>query len=741
MTRRSRLAGPAAALLGGLVLGPLAGAAPAPKQPEALALYPGADPRPKSEHVFTYPMADALAAARAVLQDAGFVVVAVPGSQTELHTSWKQGSGVGGGHGQGTVAQGVRVQAVAVSPTETVVRFFRLTRVKDDAVMARAPRRVDPGSRFAEGGTRPPSDLEHFNDESEKRYEQEERRAILGDQTFSAAGAAAFNGGMETPGDPTGGTGKSWNTKIEGKNVWDQETGELLSHDARFSSQGNMPTADDLRARHEKGVRDRELERELVRRLEQFPSLEFTGGAYDVAAGRAPAGAPNLAEAFAKEGGELPFSSKERCGVPVRGLGALGTAGSTLLVGEQAGTREVPAVVGNLACQLASQGPQVLLGLPIPREEQDALDAYLKSDGSRAAQDVLLARDFWRLAPRDGHSSRAMLVLLERVRAWRAGGLRIQPVAIDARNLRDNRREAAIAQLLLERRRRDPQAVLLVLAGNYHVRVQAGAAWSRSFQPFGVRLANEGVALTSLDTAFARGRRWTCTVNLRREPECRVYAAAPTAQSYSPPGLAPSVQLFDAETKAVSDEGYHGLLHVGALSASLPALPPRELLTAARRSSSSGPDEAGAPVPAYVAQAASGVAPTARDASGELSPVPEDEDGEEAPAPVTAAFDPARTPGSCGPELFGAQPLYKEGQLLLLGELQGSQETPALVAGLVCHAAARKLPVTLALELPRTEQKRINRFLSSAGRPEDRQRLLNGAFWNRPYQDGRSSSA
>ena len=58
-----------------------------------------------------------------------------------------------------------------------------------------------------------------------------------------------------------------------------------------------------------------------------------------------------------------------------------------------------------------------------------------------------------------------------------------------------------------------------------------------------------------------------------------MYAAAPTRQSYSPPGKALSVQLFPD----VSGEGFHGLLHVGALSASLPALtpPPSALASAA----------------------------------------------------------------------------------------------------------------------------------------------------------------
>ncbi|MBF5041701.1 ChaN family lipoprotein [Aggregicoccus sp. 17bor-14] len=726
-TRRSRFLGPTALLLGGLALGPTAQGAPQAAAAEPLALYPGADPQPKTEHVFTYPVADALAAARAVLQEAGFDVYAVPNSQTELYTAWKLGNQVQGGHGQSQLKQGVRVQAVVLSPTETVVRFFRITRTDDAAVMARAPRQTNPGGRFTQGA-KPPSELQAFNDESERRYEKEERRAVLGDSSFSAQGAQAFNNPVEKAGNGYGGD----------KQVWEQNTDELLENDARFANSGKMPTGEDLRGRNERGTRDRTFERELVKRLEQFPSLEFTGGAYDVAAGAAPAGAPSLAEAYAKEGGERPFSKGPGpCGQPVAGLEGFGAPGSALLIGQQAGTREVPAAVGNMACQLAQQGRHVVLALPIPRDEQGALDAYMKSAGGRAAEDALLARDFWRLAPRDGQSSRATLVLLERVRAWRHAGLQVDPVAMDARDMRDNRREAAIATLLLERRRALPQAVMLVLAGNYHVRVDTGASWNARFEPFGARLAREGLVLKTFDTAFARGRRWACTVNLAREPECRVYAVAPTEASYSPPGVAPAIALF--ESGRASDAGFHGVLHVGALSASLPAVPSRGE-QAGRRSASAGPDDMAGP-PMAVAIPAAGAMPRSVDADGGPVTAQED-DGEEAPAPVTAALDASRAAEDCGEALFGSEPLLKAGGLLLLGEIQGSQEAPALVSQLVCQAAgAHKLPVTLALELPRVEQKRVNRYVSSKGTPEDLRRLLNGAFWSRPYQDGRSSKA
>jgi hypothetical protein len=60
---------------------------------------------------------------------------------------------------------------------------------------------------------------------------------------------------------------------------------------------------------------------------------------------------------------------------------------------------------------------------------------------------------------------------------------------------------------------------------------------------------------------------------------------------------------------------------------------------------------------------------------------------------------------------------------------------------LACRLAATGKPALLALEIPRQEQGRIDAFLASMGEPADRAALLEGAFWRREFQDGRSSQA
>lgn len=97
-------------------------------------------------------------------------------------------------------------------------------------------------------------------------------------------------------------------------------------------------------------------------------------------------------------------------------------------------------------------------------------------------------------------------------------------------------------------------------------------------------------------------------------------------------------------------------------------------------------------------------------------------------------------PLSC-PEIQGLDPLLRPGQVLLLGEMHGTVQSPAFVADAACRALHLGRPVTVALEIPREEEPRFAAFLASEGKPADRDSLLAGPFWQDPYQDGRRSEA
>jgi len=107
---------------------------------------------------------------------------------------------------------------------------------------------------------------------------------------------------------------------------------------------------------------------------------------------------------------------------------------------------------------------------------------------------------------------------------------------------------------------------------------------------------------------------------------------------------------------------------------------------------------------------------------------------------ILLASVPGAAANECRP-IEGIEPLLKPGRVLLLGEIHGTSESPAFALDVACHAAARKLPIVVGLEVSDAERARFDRFLDSGGTAEDRERLLAGPVWQRSYQDGRASRA
>jgi hypothetical protein len=96
---------------------------------------------------------------------------------------------------------------------------------------------------------------------------------------------------------------------------------------------------------------------------------------------------------------------------------------------------------------------------------------------------------------------------------------------------------------------------------------------------------------------------------------------------------------------------------------------------------------------------------------------------------------------TCGAEITGEDQL--NASVVVLGETHGTREIPAAFAQLVCRAAPwrRGAPVVVGLEIVSSAQAAMNEFLDSDGGSAARQLLLEHEFWQREYQDGRSSEA
>ena len=84
---------------------------------------------------------------------------------------------------------------------------------------------------------------------------------------------------------------------------------------------------------------------------------------------------------------------------------------------------------------------------------------------------------------------------------------------------------------------------------------------------------------------------------------------------------------------------------------------------------------------------------------------------------------------------------FTPGAVVLFGELHGTQEAPEFIANAACLTLDAGHRVRIALEIWQEEAESIEVFLNSAGKEADRKALLEGAFWQRDYHDGRTSHA
>ncbi|QRK07718.1 hypothetical protein JQX13_48350 [Archangium violaceum] len=452
---------------------------------------------PRYEHVYWFPLEQAMAEATKLLRERGFTFEPLESEkgETRLLSSWDTPSKGTGGNAKLTRYLLVGLQ---VAPKQSVVRIFRLTRsvIGNDA------------------------ELRFLSDRL--AYEEEEQNENI----------------IQTRG-----------RNFHKKNI--AETRGALY-----------------------GLRAEDLERELTLRLESRASIELVAGNLKTEDPKLPARRNEdfyLQRWKQQAEGSSPTPASELCGTEVRGLRELLNPGQTLLIGEQLGSQQLPATVGDMVCQAAEAGHIVTLGLSIPRTEQERLDRYLTSAGGPADQDELLDGDFWRRPYQDGRSSRAVMDLIDRVRALRAAGLLIHLVAYDTDQVQGNERDAALADVWLKRRAARPEELFFVVSGNAHVSISKGTQWDSRFVSMGWHLLKADPTVKALDMSFTPGTRWACDLDVANKLDCRVYGSTPSNVIAGVGGQSPYIDLF---LGGLSFEGYHGLLYVGELSASPPALAP-----------------------------------------------------------------------------------------------------------------------------------------------------------------------
>ena len=195
---------------------------------------------------------------------------------------------------------------------------------------------------------------------------------------------------------------------------------------------------------------------------------------------------------------------------PLPGIEAvLATPGlGYLLIGEYHGTVEMPKVAADALCAAASSGRPAILGVELTPANQPFLDAYLASDGGRAAREALLHAPAWQV--REGRTTVAMLDLLEAARRLARAGRAVSISAFDRvpAPILSREREAAMAEALVEARSRVPGSLVVALTGAGHA---GKTPWTSQNPPFpstgGLLPDAATIALT-----FRRpgGRYWGC---------------------------------------------------------------------------------------------------------------------------------------------------------------------------------------------------------------------------------------
>lgn len=247
----------------------------------------------------------------------------------------------------------------------------------------------------------------------------------------------------------------------------------------------------------------------------------------------------------------------------VPGLDAL-LAPGVLILGEIHGTEESPAFLTDAVCLGLKAGRRVGIGLEVPIEETARLETFLASAGTASDRAALLDSPFWNADYQDGRRSRAMLSLLEAVRAWRRAGRPVRVGLLDGADLpaRPAERDRVMAERLAALHDLEAGGVVVALLGNLHSRVSRGSPWNAGYEAAGFVLARlrPGLRLTSLDVSHSGGAGWFCT---SADPaSCQERPLGSTSDQAAAPGVSLHPEMRN---------GHHGVYRVGRVTASPPA--------------------------------------------------------------------------------------------------------------------------------------------------------------------------
>lgn len=237
-----------------------------------------------------------------------------------------------------------------------------------------------------------------------------------------------------------------------------------------------------------------------------------------------------------------------------------------ILVGEMHGTREVPALVAEMAGRWSrprsARAPALIVALEYPQTEAAHLQTYVESDGSAGARTRLLATQFWKRPAQDGRSSHAMLALIDALRQAGSAGRNVKLAAFDmsaAQEAARVDRDEAMALNLRAVVAGNPASRVLALTGNYHARQRDGAPWNASQRFMAGHLKD--LSPYSINVDGIHGSYWACFSG--DATDCKTQRFARDRAKTNPSGV--------YADQALTDSGYDLGLMLESLTVSLPA--------------------------------------------------------------------------------------------------------------------------------------------------------------------------
>ena len=266
----------------------------------------------------------------------------------------------------------------------------------------------------------------------------------------------------------------------------------------------------------------------------------------------APVAAPGAPAPSSERAGGNPRAPSVACGAEPVGLEAILHPGAVIVFGEIHGTAETPAFVANVACHAARPGGEVAVGLEVPRDLQPQVDRFVESSGRPDDAAALVRNDHWK--SQDGNASKALLGVIESLRALRRSGRHVRVFLFDMAQTDSGDRDQNMAANIVAQADHNADGVTLVLTGNLHARTdtERWMSW---------HIARRHPGVVTLNVRHAGGSAYLCLMGRG----CGAVTDLPGEDL----GKAAFIEVFAAP----DDKGYGGRAYLGGpITASPPVI-------------------------------------------------------------------------------------------------------------------------------------------------------------------------